>query len=214
MGIAEDFMAHYWANSRTTIWPNRFLGYPALVHPFDGWIIQEIICETKPERIVESGVFIGGSTLLWSSLLEWVQPDARIVGVDVWDRVEVKDHPLWKRVDYIEGSSTDPEVVAEVAALVDGYRTMVILDSDHAADHVEREMALYSGLVSPNCYLVVCDGAIEEAEPEHGPGPLTAIRRFLGSDTRFTIDNERERMLITGNPSGYLRRRPDEEQGE
>jgi cephalosporin hydroxylase len=38
------------------------------------------------------------------------------------------------------------------------------------------------------------------------PGPLQAVECFLATTDEFEIDRERERFLITFNPSGYLRR--------
>jgi cephalosporin hydroxylase len=38
------------------------------------------------------------------------------------------------------------------------------------------------------------------------PGPLQAIEAFLAGNRDFEVDREREKFLITFNPSGYLRR--------
>ena len=38
------------------------------------------------------------------------------------------------------------------------------------------------------------------------PGPLEAIETFLARNDEFVIDRDREKFLITFNPSGYLRR--------
>jgi len=38
------------------------------------------------------------------------------------------------------------------------------------------------------------------------PGPLQAIESFLANTDEFQVDREREKFLLTFNPSGYLRR--------
>jgi cephalosporin hydroxylase len=38
------------------------------------------------------------------------------------------------------------------------------------------------------------------------PGPLQAIEAFLERNDEFEVDREREKFLVTFNPSGYLRR--------
>jgi cephalosporin hydroxylase len=42
--------------------------------------------------------------------------------------------------------------------------------------------------------------------PEFGPGPTEAIERFLEDDDRFVVDRTREKLLLSFNPGGYLRR--------
>ena len=66
--------------------------------------------------------------------------------------------PVHPRITYIKGSSIDPDVITQVHARlpVDG-NVLVILDSDHHAAHVERELSLYAGIVSVGSYLIVED---------------------------------------------------------
>ena len=43
--------------------------------------------------------------------------------------------------------------------------------------------------------------------PEFGPGPQEAVAEFLAHSDDFDVDHEREKFMLTFNPSGYLRRR-------
>jgi len=38
------------------------------------------------------------------------------------------------------------------------------------------------------------------------PGPREAVETFLAKTSDFEVDRDREKFLITFNPSGYLRR--------
>ncbi len=205
------FAQQWWDAKADTFFANKFMGLPCLQHPFDAWITQEIIWETKPEVIVECGSFGGGSAVMWATLMELYSPDARVVAVDLLDRVhEARKFPIWDRcITFIEGSSIAPEVVERVSAHTSGRRTMVILDSLHTEEHVAAELAAYADLVSSGCYLIVQDGFINghPCDPDAGPGPLEAVHGFMEHDDRYEIDESRERMMFTLNPSGFLRRR-------
>ena len=206
---AVRFARALWARRHETIFANRWLGLPALQNPFDAWVIQEIIGETRPDVIVETGSFAGGGAALWASLLA-MYGKGRVVSIDTEPEIHgaaLEVGVIKERVDFVEGSSSDPALAERVARETEGRRVMVILDSGHSAEHVRRELDLWSPLVTPGAYLVVQDGVITAMDPDHGPGPLEATLAWLPSHPEFEVDSERERMLLTFCPSGYLRRR-------
>jgi cephalosporin hydroxylase len=87
---------------------------------------------------------------------------------------------------------------------------MVILDSDHSQAHVAEELDAYSRFVTPGSLMLVQDGCIDTLPSGRPlrPGPLPAIRDFLGRTDEFELDRERNRrFLITHHPLGWLRRR-------
>jgi len=181
-----------------------WLGTQALKNPLDLWVYQEIIAETRPELIVETGTWRGGSALYLASVCELVG-EGEIVSIDIAPLRD--DYPRHPRITYLAGrSSTDPGVLEDVRARADGRRTLVILDSDHSQAYVEAELAAYAPLVPVGCYVVVEDSNIGQIRKDLMPGPLQAIERFLAQTDEFEIDREREKFLITFNPSGYLRR--------
>jgi cephalosporin hydroxylase len=190
---------------RSDAWTDAtWLGAQALKNPLDLWVYQEIMAETRPELVVETGTYRGGSAFFLASICDLLGA-GEVVSLDIEPVRD--DYPEHARITYFGGrSSTDPEVVAEVRARAEGKRTLVILDSDHSRAHVEAELAEYAPLVPVGGYVIVEDSNIGQIREDLLPGPLEAIEAFLGRTDAFEIDRSREKFLITFNPSGYLRR--------
>ena len=173
-------------------------------------MVQEIISEIKPDFVVEAGTYHGGSAALWAMVLEQVNPSGRVISIDIEDRSEkARKLPICQeRVDFIIGSSTDPSIVDQVKQRTEGGTVLVILDSAHDKTHVLEEMNLYAPLVSPGSYLLVQDSNVNghPVKPDYGPGPMEALEEFLEENEGFEIDSNRERLLFTMHPRGYIKR--------
>ncbi len=195
----------------STIYDLKWLGIRTLQNPNDVWMIQEIIAEVKPDIIIETGTARGGSSAIWAMIQREVNPNGRVITIDILDQVERDRLPtLRDRIDYIVGSSVDPEVVARVGRMVSGKTVLVILDSAHNRSHVLKELRAYSPMVSVGSYVVVQDTNINGhpivIENEPGPGPMEAVEDFLAANKSFQIDRTREKLLFTMHPKGYLKR--------
>ena len=189
----------------SNVWTRAtWLGSQALKNPLDLWIYQEIMAETRPDVVIETGTFRGGSAHFLASVCELIGA-GEVISIDIEpQRADYPEHP---RITYLAGrSSIDPDVLAEVRDRVNGRRTMIVLDSDHSRAHVEAELEAYAPLVPVGCYLIVEDSNIGQIREDLMPGPLQAIETFLDGTSDFEIDREREKFLLTFNPSGYLRR--------
>ena len=198
-----------------------WLGRPIIQYPQDILAMHEIIWQVKPTVIVETGIAHGGSLIFYSSMLQLLGNDGIVVGVDIdireHNRRAIEAHPMGSRIQLLEGSATDPEIVEGVKKLVGSMAPVLVsLDSNHTHDHVLRELELYAPLVSEGSYIVVFDTVVEQMPKDEffpdrpwGPGnsPMTAVRAFLGSNDTFIIDREiEEKLLVTVAPSGFLRR--------
>lgn len=208
---AAHFARHWCFLGPQTLFSNRWLGIPSIQNPFDAWIIQEIIWQTRPDVIIETGTLAGGGAALWASLLE-MAGGGRVITIDLANgdamHPQAAELPLVReRVEFVEGSSIDPELVKQTAAKVEGERVMVILDSDHSKDHVLSELRAWSPLVSPGCYLIVQDGLASTVDDDFGEGPTEATLEWIEDGPPFDIDLDRERLLFTFCPSGFLKRR-------
>lgn len=196
-----------------------WLGRPIIQYPQDIVAIQEIIWNTKPDLIVETGVAHGGSVIFHASMLELLGNDGFVIGIDIdirkHNRVAIEEHPLFKRITLIEGSSVDTSVLNEVRRLGQGRkRVMVLLDSNHTHAHVLQELTLYAPLVTAGNYLIVLDTVIEDMPKSLFPdrpwgkndNPKTAVHEFLKQTDRFAIDKDIEnKLLLTVAPDGYLK---------
>lgn len=160
---------------------------------------ERIIETTKPEVVVECGTWSGMSAA-WFAF-----HGADVITIDVEDNRTVRPDD---RVTFLQGSSTDPDVVAKVAELVAGRRCMVVLDSDHSATHVAAEMEAYAPLVSPGCYMVVEDGICRWVPdtPVTEFGPLDAIESFLPRPGWEHDDDLLNLYPVSHHPGGWLRR--------
>jgi cephalosporin hydroxylase len=206
--IVDRFHKHFY-NSQ--VWMStKWLGIPTAQNPNDAWIHQEIIAQVKPDFIVETGTWHGGSAALWAAILQQVNPDGRVITLDINNNVSAaKELPIVKdKVDFLIGSSVDPALVAEVTKRVQGKRVLVILDSDHRKNHVLAEMKAYAPLVSKDSYMIVQD-TNANGHPvleKFGPGPMEAVEEFLATNDQFRPDREAERLMFTMHPKGYLKR--------
>ncbi len=202
-----------------------WLGRPIIQYPQDIVAMQELIWSIQPDLIIETGIAHGGSLIFSASMLELNAAcggpqHALVLGVDIdirrHNREAVEAHPLFRRVEMIEGSSIAPEVVQRVNAIASGKRrVLVCLDSNHTHQHALAELHAYAPLVSVGSYCVVFDTVIEDLPAEMypdrpwGPGnnPKTAVREFLVGHPEFEVDARVDhKLLISVAPDGYLRR--------
>jgi cephalosporin hydroxylase len=204
-----------------------WLGRPVIQYPQDLVAMQEIIHSVQPDLIIETGIAHGGSLIFYASLLELNAlcggpEQSSVVGIDIdiraHNRAAIEAHPMSRRITMIEGSSTDPRIVAEVGRLAGRHdRILVCLDSNHSHDHVMAELEAYAPMVSADSYCVVFDTIIEELTDEYlastnrpwraGDSPGSAVEEFLRTHTEFEPDTSvTDKLMITVASGGYLKK--------
>ena len=201
----RNYVNNWW---HRTVLNTDWMGVRAMKCPLDMWVFQEIMYETSPDVIVETGTMVGGSALYFASILDQLGK-GRVITVDILDYL---DKPQHDRITYLTGSSTSEEIIARIReSIAPGEKVMVFLDSDHSKAHVQRELELYSGLVTEGNYLIVEDTHLNghpiftPAVPP-GPGPMEAVQEFLSENPEFVADRSREKYGLTFNPNGFLKR--------
>jgi cephalosporin hydroxylase len=202
-----------------------WLGRPVIQLPSDLVRVQEVIYRVSPDVIIETGVAHGGSLIFYASLCKALGR-GRVVGIDVeirpHNRTAIERHALASLITLIDGSSTDPEVVRRVTALVrPGETVLVLLDSNHSRAHVLGELEAYHGLVTPGSYIAAADGIMRDLHdtPRGAAGwrddnPAAAVAEFAARHPEFVLEtpappfDERPRAVeVTYWPDGWLRRR-------
>jgi cephalosporin hydroxylase len=210
-------------------------GRPIIQYPQDMVAMQELIWQIKPDLIIETGIAHGGSLILSASLMaqldlcdaieagEMLDPKnskRKVLGIDIdiraHNRAAIEAHPMSSRIQMIQGSSTAPDIIAQVEAIATNYsRILVCLDSNHIHEHVLAELQAYAHLTSIGSYCVVFDTYIEDVPADRfpdrpwGPGnnPKTAVWEYLKTHPQFEIDKSiQHKLLITVAPDGYLKR--------
>jgi cephalosporin hydroxylase len=196
-----------------------WMGRPIIQYPQDMIAMQEIIWNLQPDLIIETGIAHGGSLIYYASILELIGK-GEILGIDIdirkHNKEEIEKHPMFKRIQMIQGSSISQETLEKVKSVARGKeKILVCLDSNHTHEHVLEEIKLYAPFVTQDSYLVVFDTVVEDLPDDYLPGrpwskgnnPKTAVWEFLQSDDSFIIDKEIDnKLLISVAPSGYLKR--------
>ena len=216
--LFDDKMRRYWYHF-------EWLGRPIIQLPQDIVQFQEIVWNTKPDLIIETGIAHGGSLMLSASMLmlldiSFPQKKRMVLGIDIdirkHNREAIEAHPFASKIKMIEGSSTDNNIAREVREFAKNYQSiMLCLDSNHTHDHVLKELELYAPLVSVGNYCIVWDTSVEDMPEDSmidrpwgkSNNPKTAVWEYLKTHTEFEIDKDiPNKLLITAAPDGYLRR--------
>ena len=183
----------------------RWLGVRTDKCPLDLWIYQELLHELRPDLIVETGTAFGGSALYFASLLDLLDT-GRVLTIDLQPQEDRPEHP---RIEYLNGSSVAPETLEHVRRAAEGAETvLVVLDSDHRKEHVLEELRLYAPLVTPGSYLVVEDTILNRpsSQPRFRPRADGGGGGVPERQPGVHPDRRREKLYLTFNPKGYLRR--------
>lgn len=179
-----------------------WMGRPVIQLPEDMVRLQEVIWELKPDVLIETGVAHGGSLIFYASLFE-AMGKGRVIGIDIevrpHNRSAIEDHPMHKRIELIEGSSTAPDTIERVRAHVGPTdKVLVVLDSNHTKNHVLDELRAYGPMVTIGSYIVATDGVMEQVKggPRTGEdwdwnNPRAAAHAFVAEDRRFVIEEPR-----------------------
>jgi len=171
------------------------------------WAVQQIIVEQRPDVIIETGTWCGGSALFYACCMDGAGIDGMVVSIDITDYEDLGHKlPRHPKLTFITGdSAVDPGMD------VSSRSVMVILDSDHHASHVTKELQCWAPYVSLGQYLIVEDTRCDQPEWmgteawTDGPGPSVALREWGIGAHGFMVDRAIQPQL-TFHPGGYLRR--------
>lgn len=204
-----------------------WMGRPIIQLPEDMLRMQEVLYTVKPDVIVETGVAHGGSLVFYSSLCKAIGK-GRVIGVDIeikpHNRKAIESHELFSYITLIEGDSVNPKIVNNLKSLIESDDVViVILDSNHTKGHVLGELNAYCDIVTPESYIVACDGIMKDlvGAPRSYPdwdtnNPYQAAREFLTSHSEFELvqpewsfneSNGLSENIVTHWPGAWLKKK-------
>ncbi len=214
-----DWMLH--ADQYKFTYNFTWMGRPIIKFPNDIVIQQELMWQLKPDLVIETGIAHGGSVIFTASMMEMMQIDGEVVGIDIdirkHNRDQIEAHPMAKRITMYEGSSTSEEIIEKVRKHTVGKKcVMVILDSLHSHEHVYNELKAYAPMVTVGSYCVLPDTFIEffpkgyysDSRPwDVGDNPYTGMKQYLAETDMFETDHHlTNKAMITETIDGYLKR--------
>ena len=222
---ATERLARQWTKNMWNglLWKQvSWLGVPVQQWPTDLILMQQLIFRLRPRVILEAGVYLGGTAVFYSSMLNMMQIDGQVSSVDIAihpeARVNTANCAYSDRITLLEGDSKSPATHEKIQQLVGGEtNVLVCLDSDHSYAHTLAELRVFARYIPVGGYMIMFDTVCEIVAdtPSGNPqwatdNPLRAVREFLASQPtdgpQFVIDNDCEKFLVTFCPSGFLRR--------
>lgn len=179
----------------------------------DLWLYQELLSAHLPRAVIECGTGYGGSALYFADVVSVLGLNCPVISIDVCqDAVHdmVRNDPRVTRVHDSSTSDSTEAMLKELRAQ-DGRPWFVILDSNHEAWHVEKELDLFHRLGVSGDRIVVEDGNVggRPVLPDFGPGPYEAVQLFMSKYGRhYDVDSaSEEKFGFTFAPGGFLVRR-------
>jgi len=203
--VIREFNELYYMMSPQTWGSTKWRGVPICKAPTDMWIYQELITKLRPDVIIETGTFCGGSALFMRDILHLSQTHGQVISIDK-TLARLDDLAKVDGIKFLEAPSESFEALSFVKAYLAAYQcqtVMVILDSDHSHEHVLKELELYAPLVTVGSALIIEDTS-------NAPGPKSAMEEWFieknGKDYTFKHDYMCEKYMLTFNRDGYFER--------
>lgn len=192
---------HNWYYN-TEIWKRqKYKGWRIHKSVADIFNYQEIIHSEGIDLVIETGVCLGGSAVYFSD-------HARYVGIDIdLTQLDFSMSKLPNNVTLIEHDSSDKRLWESLVAMRKG-KVLILLDSDHSAQHVYNEMTALESFIRSGDFLIVEDTNInvQNCLPNFGDGPREGMERYLSEHVGMYETTEwDERFGWSFAPKGYLK---------
>lgn len=194
------------------VWKDLYYrGVRILKLPLDMWNYQEILFEKNIHWVVETGTRHGGSALFFADLLAAGKCEGFVASIDVTHDALSPLAAAHPKVRLVLGDSASESIKQQVMGTIPGERKgrlLLILDSDHAAAHVLRELTTWVPVLRRGDYLIVEDTIVNghPVRPGFGPGPMEAVDAFVARNPgRLHADRAREmKFECTFASRGYF----------
>lgn len=192
----------------------KYRNITTMKFPFDYVLYQMIICELRPDLVIEIGTDNGGSALYLADLMSLIG-NGIVHTIDIVNKINpllpsatlINNHPRIRR--FLQGWQ------GYDSNLTKGFKKVLIIeDGSHHYKDCLGTMQKFAPIVTKNSYLIVEDSLIEAIEDQAtlsflDGGPLRAIREFLNTNKEFIIDRKYCDFFgknATANVNGYLKK--------
>jgi cephalosporin hydroxylase len=204
--LKVEFIDAFWrSESRRGV---NWLGWQAAKCPTDLLAYQELIVRVRPDWVIETGTGAGGRALFLATVCELLGT-GQVLSVDDGTGAPADKLPKHPRLVHVDGDATAIETISRVRELVGEPPSALLVFGLAGRDRLERMWDAYSGLVPIGSYVVfeetVTNG--NPVWPGMGPGPREAVKEILQRSPGFASDPTMEKLGLTFNPGGYLKRR-------
>ena len=196
-----DFIDAFWRSEewRAVTW----LGRRTHRSPTDLFVYQQLIERLRPDWIVETRTGAGGLALFLASVCDLVG-EGRVLSIDGYP---VHDRPEHPRITYLRGDPAAAGPAAQAREIVGPDPRGLVIIGGASSGQVKDSFRNYAPFVPVGSYVVVENTILEgnPVWPSFGPGPRSALPEIL-DDRTFVADPDLERLSLTFNPGGFLRR--------
>jgi predicted O-methyltransferase YrrM len=164
------------------------------------WLF-ELVREAPPRVVLEIGLDLGGTFLLWSRA---AAPDAHLLAIDTrpvgrfgnWSPFSIARKGFAvgsQRVELLMGKDSHNKTTRErVTALLAGRPVeFLFIDGDHSHEGVWQDFHMYSTLVAPGGLIAFHDISPNPVEWTQG------VARFW---REFTVEHETKECVASGGP--------------
>lgn len=178
---------------------------PMIKCPFDYVMYQMIICELKPDLIIEIGTNVGGSSVYLADLLELVGK-GELHTIDIVD-VRVESAKSHRRIKFFGEGFQNYDLNNSF-----GFNNILIIDDgSHIYQDVKDALAKFQTLIKVGSYFIVEDGILDKLgwTKEYNGGPNKAIKEFISENDSFIIDRKWCDLFgvnATFNTNGFLKK--------
>lgn len=129
----------------------------------------------RPQRVLEIGVFKGGSSAVMAAAMEDAGGEGRIVGIDPYPAIEVAPRDYFGRFTLVK--DTSPEGIGAAMTLLGGPADLVFIDALHTHDAVVKDLTGVLPHLAPGAYVLLHDA--------FHYGIDRAVKAVLATDSRL-----------------------------
>ena len=203
---------------------DSYLGIPLQKMPEALRIYEHLLWVSRPDVVVEIGVFQGASTLWFRDRLRTLSgygrigPEPRVIGIDISvdaarAQIGSVDADWARTIELVRADVLDPDLPDRIAELVPSGRCLVIEDAAHVYETTMAALRGFARFVHPGGFFVVEDGYVDlpelRVDDDWPRGVLPAVEDWLRTEegARFQQRRDLELYGLSNHPDGLLQRK-------